>query len=147
LEKIEFDQYSLEIFELKGKYFIDLKRIPLDIIDDKDTEKLLEFFNDVGKWETLTQGLIDIIIDIGASVNSPETYNPSNSKKYSIQPTDFFDVSDAQRLIIRLTQEERGFREERKLQELTVNEVIRDAKNVKKWRNLIKTIKLIKTLL
>ena len=140
-EKYDFFDFS----QAHISVLVGIRRIDDQNITDDDLKELRQFFNDMGKWESLMTAGISLIEDLGIlpiSERIKENYQKEfGAENYIIE----LERADERvvRVKLRLTNEEclrrsgggrvSGIR-------LLKEEIIRQVKNVPKWRALTKII-------
>lgn len=145
-EKYDFFDFSQTPISVQ----VGIRRIDDQNITEEDLKELKQFFNDMGKWEGLMKMGISLIEDLAVlpiSKTIKENYQKeSGAEKYIIK----FDRANENlvRAKLRLTKEECLRRSEGKrgsgVQLLKV-EIIRQLKNVPKWRGLTKITSQIRS--
>jgi len=120
-------------------------------VQKNDAEWIKAYFEDMGKWETVVKTMMNLAIDTGIADIKSET-----AKKYEVE----FDAKnyeieslEARHAIlggtIYFSPEERRRRSGRNpFQEiqLPLDEILDQARNVQKWRNLKRTLSLLSSL-
>lgn len=144
-EKYDF----FDFFQTPVSVQVGIRRVDEQNITNEDLEELGQFFNDMGKWQSLMKAGISLIEDLGIfsiSETIKETYQKEfGAENYIIE----LERADERvmRVKLRLTSEECLRRSEgkRDSMQLPEEEIIRQVKNVPKWRALSKVISQIRS--
>ena len=128
---------------------VGVRRIDDQNITNEDLEELTQFFNDMGKWESLMKMGISLIEDLGI-IPISETIKENYQKEFGAENYIIELERPDERVVrveLRLTNEEclrRSGGERGSGIRLLEEEIIRQVKNVPKWRALIKIISQIR---
>jgi len=146
-EEFKTEKYDFFDFEQRRiSVGVGIRRVDEQNITDGDIEELRQFFNDIGKWESLMKTGISLIEDTGITSIS-ETIREKYQKeigpeKYNIN-IERVENGYLARASLSLTREECLKRSQGRSDsgiQLPLEEIVEPVRNITKWRTLIKTI-------
>lgn len=145
-EKYDFFDFS----QARISVLVGIRRIDDQNITNEDLEELKQFFNDMGKWESLMKMGISLIEDL-AILPTSETVKEKYQKEFGAEKYNI-ELERANDNLVRakltLTNEEclrRSEGERGSGVQLLKEEITRQVKNVPKWRVLTKIISRIRS--
>lgn len=114
--------------------------------ESEDSSSIKSIFEDIGKWEAFVQGASIIVKELGISeptgVDQNFQYSPN---KYDFREDKTMDET-LRRFYVHLNKEERYRREGLEMQQLTSMEIAGGIDNVRKWRALVQTSELLRSV-
>lgn len=150
-EKIVDDYpFKFSVSEIPGvtrKIVVEVRRFNDGEFGTNDEQFIQLIFDDCGKWEAFVGTASTILGEMNVVQESNANYIP----EYSVGTFDFEKekgLADSQlrRYNMNMTSEERHRREAMKIPRPTSMEVATQLGNVKKWRSLVRTVKLLQSL-
>jgi len=140
-EKYEFYFYHpKDRFERKTVVQVNIAAVERRNFTDRDISELNKFFNDMGKWERITEAGKSLLEDLGLATKVEEQGKiESGYENYNVK---LDKKDDRVNVRITLTKEEslRRTKGDSYRGELSLEEITEQVKNVPKWQTLKKTL-------
>ncbi len=145
----ETERYKFYFEQSEDKVLLFVSTIERRDFMDSDVKYVEEFFEDMGKWETLLRSSIDLlgalnIISLDDKIKESLKQEFGQEKYVIKQLEQDYSEPEIRRFRISLSASERHLREARQEGiKLEIREIRQQAENVRKWRNLMTTIRLL----
>ncbi len=148
---VDFYPYRLSVHEIPGsplRIGVSIRRINGGDLVEGDEDAIESIFHDVGKWEAFVNGTSGILAELG--LGQPAT--TVSIIEYSADRFVFDEEggshgADLRRYFMRMGLEERHKREALSALWPTSDEIAPQLDNVKKWRSLTQTFKLLRSMI
>ncbi len=144
---VDLYPYKFSVSETRDtRIIVAIRKLSDGDFDPNDSELIISLFNDIGKWESFAQNTSNVLRELGLSESEGSYQNFHYSpNKYVFEEATTGDET-LRRFFVYMNPDERHRREALEIPRPTSAEIAGGIKNVGKWRSLVDSARLLRSL-
>jgi hypothetical protein len=148
---VDFYPYKLSVYEIPGnslRIAVSIRRLNGGEFVQSDKDAIESIFRDIGKWEAFVNTASGVLAELGIGQPAATTRIIEYSgDKFVFDEEGGSHGADLRRYYMRMSANERHMREAMSTPGPTSGEIAPQLENVKKWRSVTQTVKLLRSLI
>jgi hypothetical protein len=148
---VDFYPYKLSVYEIPGhplRIAVAIRRLTGGDFVEGDKDAIESIFHDIGKWEAFVNSASGILAELGLGQPVATTsIIEYSADKFVFDEEGGSHGADLRRYHMRMSTNERHMREATSTPWPTSGEIAPQLENVKKWRSLTQTVKLLRGIM